>query len=403
MQRTAVVSSLLAVAGCAVELGDAAGDAPPVYSPAPIEAELEVEVDEPVETAVTSSELTADEPATGRACTHTNGGTYSHHGCSPSYQCFDGSWRVRASGATCACEEATGFRGCAPPVAPPPAPAPAPSGATCTHTNGGVYADGGCSASYQCVAGAWRVRASGAACTCEERGGFAGCAASGSGAPAPAPEPIPDPAPMPPLRSASESIGSPSSGRQDRSVRVPSGPSCGVADTGRRAYFGTEETVYWLRTGFDRVASERPGAARVQVRDVSVERGGVPSGAWPHASHESGRDADVTYYLRSCSAASGCPLADVSLADFDAAATWTLLEYWLRAGVVRYVFVDHALQRPLYEEARRRGATATELSRWMQYPRSAGTRAGVVRHIANHRNHLHVRFVCPRDDGRCVE
>jgi hypothetical protein len=208
---------------------------------------------------------------------------------------------------------------------------------------------------------------------------------------------------MPPARTNSESIQSPTSGRLERAARSVMTPTFVLANTGRNAYYGTEETVFWLTTGFNQVRARHPSAQLSQLRDVSVQNGGVPSGDWPHSSHQSGRDADGTYYLRVCSATSGCPLADAPLDQFDAVATWTLFETWLRAGVTMYIFVDYTLQRPLYEEARRRGATPTELSRWIQYPRASTVREGVIRHVSNHRNHYHVRFVCPADDARCVQ
>jgi uncharacterized lipoprotein YddW (UPF0748 family) len=50
-----------------------------------------------------------------------------------------------------------------------------PSGATCVHTYGGVYADGGCSPSYQCCDGQWLPRGACGACICEEDTGAIGC------------------------------------------------------------------------------------------------------------------------------------------------------------------------------------------------------------------------------------
>ncbi len=50
----------------------------------------------------------------GESCTHSFGGVYSHRGCSPSYQCCDGSWGDRGRCGSCVCEEATGREGCSP-------------------------------------------------------------------------------------------------------------------------------------------------------------------------------------------------------------------------------------------------------------------------------------------------
>lgn len=198
--------------------------------------------------------------------------------------------------------------------------------------------------------------------------------------------------------SVSESVGRTNDGSLENAVRLTGGDGYVVADTGRNAEYGTQETIDLIRAGFAAVRTRHPGAETVQVRDISVVNGGEPSGPWPHASHESGRDVDMTYHLDSCSGA--CPLASVPLGQFDEEATWTLFEYWLAQDAVTFIFVDRTLQALLYDAAGRRGATSAELDRWFQYP---GSGAGIIRHIANHLNHHHVRFRCPVDDSRCVE
>ncbi|MFK7987249.1 MAG: glycoside hydrolase family 10 protein [Sandaracinaceae bacterium] len=61
------------------------------------------------------------------------------------------------------------------PVDPPPDPPP--TGASCTHSFGGTYAHGACSASYQCCDGAWRMGTDVCgACVCVETSGNTGCA-----------------------------------------------------------------------------------------------------------------------------------------------------------------------------------------------------------------------------------
>jgi len=124
--------------------------------------------------APTPAPAPAPAPSRGASCSHTYGGTYGHAACSASYQCCDGSWRARESGAcgACACTETTGSTGCSSASAPPRPPA----GASCTHTYGGRYANTACSASYQCCNGSWRDRASGCgACFCTETTGSGGC------------------------------------------------------------------------------------------------------------------------------------------------------------------------------------------------------------------------------------
>ena len=119
-----------------------------------------------------------------------------------------------------------------------------------------------------------------------------------------------------------------------------------------------------------------------------------------HRSHRSGRDADLTYYQRRCPA-SGCPLQSIGPQQLLVGPQWTLIHSWLRRGQVQLVFVDYSLQSVLYRHARRRGATPRQLERWFQYPRSRNIPVGIIRHAPNHRNHIHVRFVCPRGDQQC--
>ena len=61
-------------------------------------------------------EVTADTaPPPGASCTHSLGGVYAHQGCSASYQCCDGAWRMgTAVCGPCVCTEETGEVGCTP-------------------------------------------------------------------------------------------------------------------------------------------------------------------------------------------------------------------------------------------------------------------------------------------------
>ena len=87
--------------------------------------------------------------------------------------------------------------------------------------------------------------------------------------------------------------------------------------------------------------------------------------------------------------------------DLDVRRTWRLLRHWLVRGEAHEIDVDYAWQEPLYREARRRGASDAELAAWFQYPRGAGDAHGIVRHLPNHRDHVHVRFVCDPRETRC--
>ena len=119
-----------------------------------------------------------------------------------------------------------------------------------------------------------------------------------------------------------------------------------------------------------------------------------------HRSHQSGRDVDISFYQARCPNGI-CPMRNLGPEDLDAERQWALFEAWLKSDQVELILMDHSLQRPLYEEARRRGATRAQLERWFQYPRSRHDRQGIIRHYPRHRNHAHVRFVCPDTDESC--
>jgi hypothetical protein len=136
----------------------------------------------------------------------------------------------------------------------------------------------------------------------------------------------------------------------------------------------------------------------VRVHDLSLRGGGRID---DHQTHQSGRDADITYYQRRRCGEDGCPLRTLGPEDLDVERQWTLLHHWLERGEIEVIYVDRTLQEPLYREARRRGATEDELDRWFQYPRAATSDRGLIRHYPNHANHVHVRFACHPSEPRC--
>jgi LysM repeat protein len=162
--------------------------------------------------------------------------------------------------------------------------------------------------------------------------------------------------------------------------------------------WGTQETVRWIHEAFDEVQRSHPRAQRVRIHDLSLHQGGpIPD----HRSHRSGRDVDGTYFQRRCPR-SGCELRNVAPGQLDVAPQWTLFRHWIRSGQAQVIFMDYDLQAPLYRYVQRRGATPSQLNAWFQYPRGRRASGGIIRHFSNHRNHYHVRFVCPRGDDECL-
>ena len=194
--------------------------------------------------------------------------------------------------------------------------------------------------------------------------------------------------------STSESIGAPNRGQLAQAERLP--PHRGYVMRDPERAYATLETTLWMLDAFDAVLAAFPTGSQVQVHDISRREGGRMPG---HRSHQSGRDVDIAYYQKRCSGA--CRFRRLRPDDLDVQRQWTLLESWLREDRVEAIFIDYSLQEPLYNEARRQGATRGQLRRWFQYPSGRTYPLGKIRHFPKHRDHLHVRFSCPDTDSRC--
>ena len=184
--------------------------------------------------------------------------------------------------------------------------------------------------------------------------------------------------------SGSGSTGSPNRGRLRGGVQLEEGTGYRVRNADRA--FGTPATVASIRNGIARVVARYVEVPDVMIHDLSFARGGRMS---PHASHQNGLDADITYYRLGVDDL--CGWQSVEPHELDVRLQWYLFRTWIEQGVVEYLFVDYDLQQPLYEYARERGATDEQLAEWFEYPNRGGGRA-IIRHESGHADHLHVRF-----------
>jgi len=193
------------------------------------------------------------------------------------------------------------------------------------------------------------------------------------------------------------------------------GPSASVGDVGRgrlvhpavlagnammrvneRTNFGTTELVSVIVKAVAAVNLRFPKTPLVTVGDLSKDGGGFLSG---HQSHQAGRDADIGFYM-----ADGRSRKEFDKATpmtIDAGRMWTLLASLLDSGELEYAFIAYPLQRPIYEYARDVAKVPlAKLDRYFQYPRKVSERAGIIRHIPNHDNHLHIRVFASRSVAR---
>jgi penicillin-insensitive murein endopeptidase len=172
------------------------------------------------------------------------------------------------------------------------------------------------------------------------------------------------------------------------------------APTGR--FYGTWQLVQLLARGSRRVAARFPGA-RLTIGELSSKAGGDIDG---HRSHESGRDADVGFYMRRSDGslytgnekfvefdANGRGLAPNGGLRFDAPRNWELISKLVSDddARVQFIFVARGLRQLLLQTAAKRKASAEIIERAAAVMVEPG-------HGNPHRSHFHVRIYCPPTD-----
>lgn len=208
------------------------------------------------------------------------------------------------------------------------------------------------------------------------------------------------PAGKPKRVAAAKSIGSPDQGQLQGGRELKKSKTLRAVGGLR---WGLPQLVDMLARSADAVAKKHPGSV-LTVGDLSRRGGGEVGG---HRSHESGRDADVAFYLVRKDKSFVSPrFAKIDEegravgfpgAMFDDARNWDLIEAWLRdpeANVLQ-VFVAGHLKRRLIAQAVRSGASQSLVTR-AQEVLIQPTKA------LPHDNHFHVRIACPSGQAECV-
>jgi len=191
----------------------------------------------------------------------------------------------------------------------------------------------------------------------------------------------------------SASVGEVSRGRLMQSAVLAGNAMMRVNE---RTNFGTTELVSVIAKAVAAVNLRFPKTPVVTVGDLSKDGGGFLSG---HQSHQAGRDADIGFYM-----ADGRSRKEFDKATpktIDGGRMWTLLSSLLDSGELEYAFIAYSLQKPIYEYARDVAKVPlAKLDRYFQYPRKVSERVGIIRHIPNHDNHLHIRVFARRSVAR---
>jgi len=200
------------------------------------------------------------------------------------------------------------------------------------------------------------------------------------------------------------SIGAPNKGRLQNPVKLHSSRSLKLRE--RAHGWALPELAKLLQRAAGKVAKHHPRSVLL-VGDLSQKTGGPLVG---HNSHQSGRDADVGFYVAN---SHGQPAAmtrfvafdgqgksaQVSWAQFDDARNWSLVEALLtdKDTTVRYIFVSTPLRARVLAFAAKK-KVAKDLYAKAETVLMAPKDADV------HDDHFHVRIACPESmKGFCVE
>ena len=154
--------------------------------------------------------------------------------------------------------------------------------------------------------------------------------------------------------------------------------------------YGTPEMLATIKAGTQYLREKFPDAPPVIIGDLSKRYGGhFP----PHLSHQSGRDADIGYFIRGPYSHKLKGLTLVNRRTIDVAKTWAFLSGMLKTGLIESAFIDYQLQKVLYRHAKKEGEwSETELKKVFSYPLWKGK---VISHLRGHSDHMHVRFKAP--------
>ncbi len=199
---------------------------------------------------------------------------------------------------------------------------------------------------------------------------------------------------LPKIRQNGQSVGSANRGHLVRGVALPTAPELYTIRKPDESY-GSSHSIGLLTGAIARFRRSHAYRGEVVIGAISKKKGGRLRG---HKSHQSGRDVDIRLLLANGRKRGSVP---ESVRDVDWDATWALMYELLRTNQVEYVFLESSRQKHLVRAAKRAGVSSAQLEKWVQYPRKAGTREGIVRHARGHGSHFHVRFFCGPHESRC--
>jgi murein endopeptidase len=190
------------------------------------------------------------------------------------------------------------------------------------------------------------------------------------------------------------SMGSPNSGQLKGGVHLDAdGDRMGVGFViapGRKALFGTRDTVRHVKDCCARYRWKYAKAPPINIGDLSSRDGGHLGN---HLSHQSGRDIDLGF-LTKPPQSKGFFNREATRSNLDVPKQWFVVQCFLDKPETQYIFMSHDVFGALRDHVRK------NKSLWHKY-RNHFSFAGALRPDNEHRTHMHIRFRCPGNDKNC--
>ena len=192
------------------------------------------------------------------------------------------------------------------------------------------------------------------------------------------------------------SVGRPTQGRMVHSRHLGKGKGYRLRFPNNA--YGMDYVNRTLRRCVRHVVARFPGTADILIGDISKPAGGSFP---PHASHQSGRDVDIGYYLRGNQ--QNITLHRVGAYQVNYAKTWALFRCFLRVGKVVRVYMDEKIQKAFVRYLLKRKLLPGPTIKRLFDVVADRPRTALVRHSKGHDTHMHIRFACRPGSTRCQE
>ena len=198
-----------------------------------------------------------------------------------------------------------------------------------------------------------------------------------------------------------QSIGMPWHGELRDPTKLPEGKGYLIRRPWRS--FGASYVVAQVQRALTAFRERFPKTHRIAVGDISARDGGQIS---EHRSHQSGRDVDIGLIYKKKPANYPESFVAATPDNLDCSGTWELIKTFIESsngehGGVLMIFLDFGVQGQIYHWALAHGVDQDYLDKVFQYPHGHGSADGIVRHVAHHNDHFHVRYRCEAGDSNC--